>query len=130
MVRSQKVRRKTTRKVHILTATALVVSVAAGVTSAFALCEPTQTGGPIQWVVKTPIPIGRGAATGVIIGDDIYVTHGVIPTFGETAATSIYNIPFFLSRHSVMHPWPGGLDCREPSSARAWRAAGPRGEQP
>ena len=98
MVRSQETKMKpsgTLHHVHIrLMGTALLaVLAAAGGTSVLAGCEPTQTGGPIQWVVKTPIPVGRGAATGVIIGDDIYVTHGEIPLGGETAANAIYNIP-------------------------------------
>jgi len=54
-------------------------------------CEPLQVGGPIGWAFKASMPVGRRAATGVAIGDRVYVTHGSGSPFGDDATTFIYD---------------------------------------
>lgn len=54
-------------------------------------CKAIQIGGPLGWTTKTPIPTGVEGATGVIIGDRIYVTHGYIGF--DSTLNQIYDIP-------------------------------------
>jgi N-acetylneuraminic acid mutarotase len=56
-------------------------------------CKPLQIGGPTGWSVKAPMPAGREGATGVIINDKIFVTHGQGPGVPDTSSTFVYDIP-------------------------------------
>jgi len=56
-------------------------------------CKPLQVGGALGWSVKAPMPAGREGATGVIIDDKIFVTHGQGPGFPDTSTNLVYDIP-------------------------------------
>jgi serine protease len=54
---------------------------------------PTQTGGPLGWTALTLLPQGVAGASGVVIGDHVYVTHGECCGAGSSQAKAmIYDL--------------------------------------
>jgi hypothetical protein len=55
-------------------------------------CKPITLGAPLGWSVRPPIPVDHSGAAGVIIGNRLYVTHGMAAG-APTADTNIFDIP-------------------------------------
>jgi len=74
-------------------------------------CVLNPVGGPTGWASLAPIPEGREGAAGVIIGDNVYLTHGYSSSRGDTASTLIY--------HRPTNTWSSGSNASQPRSELA-----------
>ncbi|MGH9797552.1 MAG: hypothetical protein ACRD5D_05280, partial [Candidatus Polarisedimenticolia bacterium] len=55
-------------------------------------CRPVQFGGPLGWSARPPLPAGREAASGVIVGPRLFVSHGLSVGGSPAAETFIQDL--------------------------------------